>query len=83
MGSADPPGGRGRLTPGGRVTYFMTGPEGDKHAGYLADHGRRRADELLLRDGLADLDFNLMPATRVSKNVFTFTRTTAALAQHL
>src|ERR671915_596985 len=20
--------------PGGRVTYFMTGPEGDKHAGY-------------------------------------------------
>jgi uncharacterized protein YndB with AHSA1/START domain len=22
------------LRPGGRVTYFMTGPEGDKHAGY-------------------------------------------------
>ncbi|MDQ3900331.1 MAG: SRPBCC domain-containing protein, partial [Actinomycetota bacterium] len=22
------------LTPGGRVTYFMTGREGDKHAGY-------------------------------------------------
>src|SRR5919108_2981879 len=22
------------LRPGGRTTYFMTGPEGDKHAGY-------------------------------------------------
>ena len=22
------------LRPGGRITYFMTGPEGDKHAGY-------------------------------------------------
>ena len=22
------------LTPGGRTTYFMTGPDGDKHAGY-------------------------------------------------
>jgi uncharacterized protein YndB with AHSA1/START domain len=22
------------FTPGGRVTYYMTGPEGDKHAGY-------------------------------------------------
>ena len=22
------------LTPGGRMTYVMTGPEGDKHAGY-------------------------------------------------
>ena len=25
------------LTPGGRMTYFMTGPDGDKHAGLAAD----------------------------------------------
>lgn len=42
------------LVPGGRVTYFMTGPEGDKHAGWwqvLAVEPPRRLE---LKDGLAD-----------------------------
>jgi uncharacterized protein YndB with AHSA1/START domain len=42
------------LTPGGRVSYFMTGPEGDKHHGWwevLAVEPPRRLE---LRDGFAD-----------------------------
>jgi uncharacterized protein YndB with AHSA1/START domain len=42
------------LTTGGRVTYFMTGPEGDKHHGWwrviAADAPRR----LEVEDGFAD-----------------------------
>ena len=42
------------LAPGGRVTYFMTGPEGDKSQGWwqvLAVEPPRRLE---LRDGFAD-----------------------------
>jgi uncharacterized protein YndB with AHSA1/START domain len=42
------------LVPGGRVTYFMTGPEGDKHGGWweiLAVDPPRRLE---LKDGFAD-----------------------------
>lgn len=42
------------LVAGGRVTYFMTGPEGDKHAGYwevLAVDAPRRLE---VKDGFAD-----------------------------
>lgn len=44
------------LTPGGRVTYFMTGPEGDEHHGWwqvLAVDAPRRLE---LQDGFADDD---------------------------
>jgi len=44
------------LRAGGRVTYFMTGPEGERHHGYWdvleVDPPRR----LLVRDGFADQD---------------------------
>ena len=44
------------LTPGGRVAYAMTGPEGDRHYGYwevvAAQPGRR----LEVVDGFADAD---------------------------
>ena len=40
------------LTPGGRVTYFMTGPEGDKHAGYWQVTAVDEPTELLLRGRL-------------------------------
>jgi uncharacterized protein YndB with AHSA1/START domain len=42
------------LRPGGRCSYFMTGPEGDRHFGWWAI---RRADEptsIELEDGFAD-----------------------------
>ncbi|GAB3225238.1 SRPBCC family protein [Mycolicibacterium hippocampi] len=61
------------LRPGGRVTYFMTGPDGDKYAGYwhvtVVDEPRSFSFD----DGFADLDFSPNPNLPVSKNVFTFT----------
>ena len=46
------------LTPGGRVTYFMTGPEGDKHAGYWHITAVDEPTSFSFDDGFADLDFN-------------------------
>ena len=61
------------LVPGGRVTYFMTGPEGDKHAGYWQITGVDEPRSFSFDDGFADLDFNPRPELPVSKNVYTFT----------
>ena len=61
------------LRPGGRVTYFMTGPEGDKHAGYWLITTVDEPRGLTFDDGFADLDFNPDPALPVSANVYTFT----------
>ena len=60
------------LRPGGRVTYFMTGPEGDKHAGYWDVTAVDEPRSFSFDDGFADLDFNPNPALPVSKNVYTF-----------
>jgi uncharacterized protein YndB with AHSA1/START domain len=61
------------LTPGGRVTYYMTGPEGDKHAGYWLITAVDEPRSLAFDDGFADLDFNPLPKAPVSKNTYTFT----------
>ena len=61
------------LRPGGRVTYFMTGPEGDKHAGYWQITTVDEPRGFSFDDGFADLDFNPDPALPVSTNVYTFT----------
>ena len=60
------------LRPGGRVTYFMTGPEGDKHAGYwdVTDVDEPRG--FSFDDGFADLDFTPNPELPVSQCVYTF-----------
>ena len=42
------------LTPGGRVTYFMTGPEGDKHQGWWQILAVDAPHHLTLEDGFAD-----------------------------
>ena len=42
------------LVPGGKVTYFMTGPEGDKHQGYWDVLAVDPPTRLELRDGFAD-----------------------------
>ena len=60
------------LRPGGRVTYFMTGPEGDKHAGYWQITAVDEPRSFSFDDGFADLDFNPNPELPVSKNVYTF-----------
>ncbi|SCL15287.1 SRPBCC family protein [Micromonospora inyonensis] len=61
------------LTPGGRVTYYMTGPEGDKHAGYWLVKSVEEPRGFSFDDGFADLDFNPNPDLPVSGNVYTFT----------
>lgn len=60
------------LVPGGRTTYFMTGPVGEKYAGYweVTAVDEPRSFEFL--DGFADDDFNPNPELPVSKNVYTF-----------
>jgi uncharacterized protein YndB with AHSA1/START domain len=42
------------LTPGGRVSYFMTGPEGDKHAGWWRVITVEAPHLLEVEDGFAD-----------------------------
>lgn len=42
------------LTPGGRVTYFMTGPEGDKHHGWWRVTRVEEPRLLEFEDGFAD-----------------------------
>ena len=61
------------LRPGGRVTYFMTGPEGDKFAGYWEVTAVDEPNGFTFRDGFADLDFTPNPDLPVGTNVYTFT----------
>ena len=61
------------LRPGGRVTYYMTGPDGDKHAGYWQVTAVDEPNSFSFEDGFADLDFNPNTDLPVSKSVFTFT----------
>ena len=61
------------LVPGGRVTYFMTGAEGDKHAGYWQITGVDEPRSFSFDDGFADLNFTPNPDLPVSSNTYTFT----------
>src|SRR5262245_29757809 len=60
------------LTPGGRVTYYMTGPSGDKHAGYWVVTAVEEPHHLSFDDGFADLDFNPDPRLPLSHNDYRF-----------
>ncbi len=56
------------LTPGGDVTYFMTGPEGEKYHGWWRITSVDPPKSLEFTDGFADQDGTPMadmPATRV------------------
>ncbi|BBZ31920.1 SRPBCC family protein [Mycolicibacterium confluentis] len=61
------------LTPGGRVTYFMTGPDGEKYAGYWQITAVNEPTSFSFLDGFADSDFNPNPDLPVSENNYTFT----------
>ena len=61
------------LTPGGRTTYFMTSPEGEKFAGYWNVTAVDEPRSFAFDDGFADLDFTPNPDLPVSRNVYTFT----------
>jgi uncharacterized protein YndB with AHSA1/START domain len=60
------------LRPGGRMTYYMTGPEGDKHAGYWHITAVDEPAGFAFEDGFADLDFTPNPQMPVSTSVFRF-----------
>src|SRR4051812_30224217 len=60
------------LTPGGRVTYYMTGPEGDKYSGYWLIDTVSQPTGFTFADGFADDDFNPVPEMPVSTNVYRF-----------
>lgn len=60
------------LTVGARTTYFMTGPEGEKYAGYWIVTLVEEPTRFCFDDGFADEDFNPNPDMPVSKNEFRF-----------
>ncbi|GAA2524839.1 SRPBCC domain-containing protein [Pilimelia columellifera] len=61
------------LRPGGRVTYFMTGPNGEKFAGYWLVTAVDEPRSFAFDDGFADIDFNPNPDLPVAKNTYSFT----------
>ncbi|MCG5434080.1 SRPBCC domain-containing protein [Mycobacterium sp. MYCO198283] len=61
------------FSPGGRVTYFMTGPGGDKHGGYWEITAVDEPTSFEFFDGFADANLEPDPNMPVSRNVFTFT----------
>lgn len=61
------------LRPGGRVTYFMTSPEGEKFAGYWDVKAVDEPAGFEFEDGFADLEFNPNPDLPVSTCVYRFT----------
>lgn len=59
------------LTPGGRVTYYMTGPEGDRHYGWWEIVAVDAPHRLEFDDGFANADFTPAEGIPVSRNVYT------------
>ena len=62
------------LTPGGRVTYYMTSPEGENYYGYWTVTDVRAPGGFSFDDGFAlDDTFTPNPDLPVSRNHYTFT----------
>jgi len=61
------------LRPGGRVTYYMSGPDGEKFAGYWLVTAVNEPHSFAFDDGFADLDFQPNPEMPVAANTYTFT----------
>ena len=61
------------LTPGSRVTYYMTGPDGQKYAGYWEITAVDEPRSFSFLDGFADAELNPNPDLPVSRNTYTFT----------
>jgi uncharacterized protein YndB with AHSA1/START domain len=63
------------LKPGGRATYYMTSPEGEKYAGWWEVVAVDEPNGFTFRDGFADADFNPAPDMPVSTNEYRFEST--------
>jgi uncharacterized protein YndB with AHSA1/START domain len=60
------------LTVGSRCTYYMTGPDGERFAGWWLITAVDQPSSFEFDDGFADADFNPAPGMPVSHNVYTF-----------
>ncbi|UFU02578.1 SRPBCC domain-containing protein [Ruania suaedae] len=63
------------LTPGARVTYYMTGPDGEKFGGWWEIDEVDEPHSFTFRDGFADADLNPVDTAPVSENVYRFAAT--------
>lgn len=61
------------LTPGGRVSYYMTGPDGDQHGGWWRILSVDAPRSLEVEDGFADDDGNPHPDMPTTSFVVTLT----------
>jgi uncharacterized protein YndB with AHSA1/START domain len=61
------------LAPGGRVTYFMTGPDGDKSHGWWEVLAVEPPNRLELKDGFADAEGTPNEALPTTTSVVTLT----------
>lgn len=60
------------LDPGGRVTYYMTSPEGEKFRGLWEIVSADRPNRLEFRDYFADESFQAVESMPGSTNIYTF-----------
>lgn len=60
------------LEPGGRMSYYMTGPEGERFGGWWEVTAVDEPRSFSFRDGFADADLNPVPDMPVSENVYAF-----------
>jgi uncharacterized protein YndB with AHSA1/START domain len=60
------------LTPGGTVTYFMTGPEGEKYGGYWRVTAVDEPRSFSFEDGFADDELKPAGDMPVAHSVYTF-----------
>lgn len=60
------------LAPGGRMTYYMTSPEGERFGGWWEITEVDQPHSFRFRDGFADADLQPLPDMPVSENVYSF-----------
>ncbi|MHA6513624.1 SRPBCC family protein [Tessaracoccus sp. Z1128] len=60
------------LTPGGRMNYYMTAPDGQRYYGFWAVTEVEEPTRFSFDDGFADEHFNEDPALPVGHNVYSF-----------
>lgn len=60
------------LSVGERSRYYMTGPDGEKYAGWWQITGVDEPNGFEFDDGFADADLNPLPDMPVSHNTFSF-----------
>ena len=63
------------LRPGGRMTYYMTSPEGERFAGFWEVQEVDEPTGFTFQDGFADSDFRPNPELPVSLNEYAFSET--------